>query len=331
MSDSLVRAALQRAGWGDDLRLKPLGVTGNNHVLLAETGDRTFLVKQYFQHPDDPRNRFETERAFYTFLWDTNVRAVPEPIAWYPDERLALLEFVRGEKPTAATPELVQEALGFLVEINRQRGATAAGSLPLASEACFSVVEHLATVDRRIERLRKIAPESSRHEAAIAFVHERLAPAWLTLRRETERTMPGKKDRILAPIDRCISPSDFGFHNTIRSSDGRLRFFDFEYAGWDDPAKTVCDFFCQPAVPVPNEWLPAFLDKIGDALGGNDLAARVALLLPVYQTKWCCIMLNDFLPAGNQRRAFSNPGLQDESRWDKKLEKAVEFHHTVFP
>jgi Phosphotransferase enzyme family len=330
MNESLVLATLQRAGWGDDIRLEPLGVTGNNHVLLAQAADRTFLVKQYFQHPDDPRNRFETERAFYTFLWDANFRSVPEPIAWYPEERLALLEFVRGEKPTAARPELVEEALGFLIDINRRRDASSANSLPLASEACFSVAEHLATVDRRIERLRKILPESSRHEAAIAFVRERLAPAWMALRRETERAMP-EKDRTLAQSERWISPSDFGFHNTIRSADGRLRFFDFEYAGWDDPAKTVCDFFCQPAVPVPNEWLRTVLDKLRGAFGGDDLAARVALLLPVYQTKWCCIMLNDFLPAGNQRRVFSNPAVRDESRWDKQLEKAVEFHETAFP
>ena len=330
MSESLVLATLQRAGWGDDIRLEPLGVTGNNHVLLARAGDRMFLVKQYFQHPDDPRNRFETERAFYTFLWDANVRAVPEPVGWYPEERLALLEYVRGEKPTAATPDLVREAIGFLIEINRRRDAAAASSLPVASEACFSLAEHLATVDRRIERLGKIVPESLRHEAAIAFVQERLAPAWTALRRETERAVAGM-NRTLAQSARCISPSDFGFHNTIRALDGRLRFFDFEYAGWDDPAKTVCDFFCQPAVPVPNEWLSGFVDNLRGAFGADHLAQRVALLLPVYQTKWCCIMLNDFLPAGNQRRAFSNPDVRDESRWDKQLEKAVEFHQTAFP
>jgi len=330
MSDSLVLATLQRAGWGDDIRLEPLGVTGNNHVLLAQAGDRAFLVKQYFQHPDDPRNRFETERAFYTFLWDANIRTVPEPLAWYPEERLALLEYVQGEKPTAATPDLAQEAISFLIRINRPREAAAASSLPVASEACFSVAEHLATVDHRIERLRRIVPESSRHQGAITFVQERLAPAWMTLREKTERAMT-EKDRTLDHSERCISPSDFGFHNTIRSSDGRLRFFDFEYAGWDDPAKTVCDFFCQPAVPVPNEWMPAALDRLRGAFCGDGLAERVTLLLPVYQTKWCCIMLNDFLPAGNQRRAFSNPEVRDESRWDKQLEKAIEFHQTAFP
>src|SRR5438045_7788399 len=107
-------------------------------------------------------------------------------------------------------------------------------------------------VDRRIERLRKIVPESWRHEAAIAFVHERLTPAWAALRRETEGAA-AEMDRALAQSERCISPSDFGFHNTIRSENGRLRFFDFEYAGWVVRAKTGCVFLCQLAVPDCNE------------------------------------------------------------------------------
>lgn len=329
MNEPSVVATLQRAGLSGDIHLESCGVTGNNHVLLARARHDVFLVKQYFQHPDDPRDRFETERSFYAFLTNAGVRSIPKPIAWYPSERLALLEFVPGEKPRAATLDLVREALDFLLAINRDRESAAARSLPLASEACFSVEEHLATVEQRIERLGGIAAEGSRHEEAIRFVGERLAPAWRVLRERIERSPV--QNGPLGHNQRCISPSDFGFHNTIRHADGRLRFFDFEYAGWDDPAKTVCDFFCQPAVPVPNEWLPSVLQRVSPEIGGDELAARVELLLPVYRMKWCCIMLNDFLPAGNQRRAFSNPNLDDERRRKGQLEKAVASYEEAFP
>ena len=43
--------------------------------------------------------------------------------------------------------------------------------------------------------------------------------------------------------EKIISPSDFGLHNAKLGEDGKLAFFDFEYAGWDDPAKTIADFF----------------------------------------------------------------------------------------
>ena len=42
---------------------------------------------------------------------------------------------------------------------------------------------------------------------------------------------------------RCLSPSDFGFHNALLEATGKLRFVDFEYAGWDDPAKTGVRLF----------------------------------------------------------------------------------------
>ena len=53
----------------------------------------------------------------------------------------------------------------------------------------------------------------------------------------------------LAPQHRCLSPSDFGFHNALlRGRPGvpgarDWVFLDFEYFGWDDPAKTV-PIFC---------------------------------------------------------------------------------------
>jgi hypothetical protein len=82
---------------------------------------------------------------------------------------------------------------------------------------------------------------------------------------------------------------------------------------------------------VPNEWIPAAMTRISQELRTRDLAQRVDLLLPVYQTKWCCIMLNDFLPSGNKRRAFSNPTLHDATRWERQLAKAIEFHRRAFP
>ena len=53
--------------------------------------------------------------------------------------------------------------------------------------------------------------------------------------------------------EKIISPSDFGLHNAKLNRDHRLTFFDFEYAGWDDPAKTIADFFAQPRFPAPLE------------------------------------------------------------------------------
>ena len=89
-------------------------------------------------------------------------------------------------------------------------------------------------------------------------------------------------------------------------------FIDFEYAGRDDPAKLVCDFFCQPAVPVPLEFYVVFRDRVIAAASGDETdVARCDLLLNAYRIKWLCIMMNEFQPDGSARRALAEGG--DES------------------
>ena len=52
------------------------------------------------------------------------------------------------------------------------------------------------------------------------------------------------------------------------------------------------------------------------------LLKRVAKLFPMFQVKWCCIMMNEFLPETAERRMFSNPELDIQESKYKQLEKA---------
>ena len=137
-------------------------------------------------------------------------------------------------------------------------------------------------------------------------------------------SLPGLlPDVPLRTDDRCLSPSDFGFHNAILANDGRLRFIDFEYAGWDDPSKLICDFFCQPAVPAPPQAFERFARAVVAEFPNPAIhLARARLLLPIYRVKWVCIMLNEFLPVGGSRRAFSGTSVERDARKISQLAKA---------
>jgi hypothetical protein len=52
-------------------------------------------------------------------------------------------------------------------------------------------------------------------------------------------------------------------------------------------------------------------------------ARRAALLLPVYELKWCCIMLNEFLPAADSRRTFAGAVVDREARRAVQLAKVA--------
>jgi hypothetical protein len=297
---------LQKRGVRSGFVLQPLPGGANNRVYRLRAEQRDQALKIYFQNPADPRDRFRAEQSFYEHLWSSGVRRSPEPLGWDETNRFGLFSFVDGRKlcPDEVGSAAVREALNFIVEANRTRPAQ--GAMPVASEACFSLAEHIGMVDRRMERLRKVQLETDIDAQAAAFVQEELRPAWEEIR-STITTHAGKRlNDLLPPAARCLSPSDFGFHNALMPADGRLRFLDFEYAGWDDPAKLCCDFFCQPQLPVSLQHWDLFTGGLAEALGaGGQLATRARQLLPAYQIKWCCIMLNEFLGDAQSRRAFA--------------------------
>lgn len=313
---------LESSGLGLASAIERLPGGGNNRVYRVETAAGPVLLKEYFRHAGDPRDRLGAEQAFLQFAWAHGVRAIPQPLACDRGAGIAIYEFLDGRKlaPGEVTAAHVDEAAGFFAAVNRHRHGPDAAALPVASEACFSLAEHLACVDRRLARLAAIEPDSDLHRRAAALVATRLVPVWQQLRAAVAAGgLP--LDEPLAAEARVISPSDFGFHNCIATDSG-LKFIDFEYAGWDDPAKTVCDFFCQPAVPVPREHFERFLRAVADEVpDAAALRRRAALLFPVYELKWCCIMLNEFLPVGDDRRTFARGDQSHATRHDEQLKK----------
>ena len=73
---------------------------------------------------------------------------------------------------------------------------------------------------------------------------------------------------------------------------------------------------------MPREFYARFADRFAAARPRAGLhRKRFDLLLPVYRVKWVCIMLNDFLPAGDKRRRFA-AGADADARRATQLAKA---------
>jgi len=322
-----VAELLAAAGFSGLHSVEPLRGGGNNRVYCIDAGGRTALLKAYFQHPDDPRDRLGAEFAFSTFAWSHGLRALPQPLACDPRHHLALYEYVEGRKlrPQEVTAKTVDEAIDFFCDINRHAHLPEAERLAQASEACFSVAEHLRCVERRVQRLLGLENHSVAAQEASCFIQGDLCEAWRQTAaavRQQASLCRGNIDWELSQADRCLSPSDFGFHNALRAGDERLRFLDFEYAGWDDAAKVVWDCFCERAVPVPLHFYDDVVGRVAAVSGGSSLPQRIGLLLPVYQLKWCCILLNDFLPLGCRRRSFAGGTAAQEEQKARQLQKA---------
>jgi Phosphotransferase enzyme family len=316
---ALAHQLTEQAGLGRPRALSRLVGGKNNQVYRVDTEGAPLVLKRYFSDPRDGRDRLSAEWNFLARAWRDGVRAIPQPLAKDAGAQAALYGFIAGRKLDAGQLEArhIDAAADFILAVNAKRHA----DLPAASDACFSISDHLELVERRLLRLAALDSQAPHAAAAQRLVFAALRPSWDGLRQRAVREAFARGldlHRSLSEAECLLSPSDFGFHNALAAGDGGLVFLDFEYAGLDDPAKLVVDFFCQPEVPVPLAYFDGFIARL--ALG-DAAQARCRLLLDVARVKWACILLNDFLPVGAARRAFADAS-EREARCAAQLEKA---------
>ena len=121
-----------------------------------------------------------------------------------------------------------------------------------------------------------------------------------------------------------MSPSDFGFHNVIKKNK-KLFFFDFEYAGMDDPVKLISDFICQPDYQLNKQQSIFFYKNILKIFPQSDaIERRFNAVIDIHRIKWCCIILSEILNKNySERRYFA--GHQIDA--DKCLKKAKKYYN----
>ncbi|MFM9970252.1 MAG: aminoglycoside phosphotransferase family protein [Burkholderiales bacterium] len=333
--EPLIASLLVASGNSDGaFKLDPLSAGGNNRVYAVQNKHQRFLAKHYYHDGSDTRDRLGAEYAFLEHAWRIGLKNIPRPYACNTTAHLALYEFVEGEKLVAAdiTAQRVLEAARFFALLNSAQSRARATALPLASEACFSVTEQVEMIDGRIGRLDRIEPAGDVNREAVEFTQE-LKSLWQAAKRGLFgacKDIGLDAEELLPVANRCLSPSDFGFHNALRRADGSLCFIDFEYAGWDDPAKAVGDFFSHPGMPVSKEYLESFLAVAMTPFENPQASStRARLLEPLFRFKWCCIILNEFLPASASRRRFADPEADSTQRKAGQLYKARTLFNTL--
>jgi hypothetical protein len=309
------------------LAAQPLRTGRNSEVQRLQHAGGLALLKRYFQHPADRRDRLGTEFAFLSVCQQQGLAHVPRALAMDRDLNCALYSFLPGQRPELPTDGHIAQAARFILALNGLRGSAEAAALPLASDACLSIEAHLGLASSRIARLMAVAPDSEVAADACAFVRDTLEPAWRALDAAARAAFAsGELAAELPQSARILSPSDFGFHNSLEH-EGVLAFVDFEYAGWDDPAKLICDFQCQPELPVTPRQGASFRDALLGGLGDDGaVARRVALLLPLHRIKWCGILLNELRSEDRQRRLHA--GVDANALLETQLAKARRYFQT---
>ncbi len=312
MPDEIATVAHRLLGSFPD-RIEPVGGGGNNRIFRAEIAGKPVALKGYRAADGDTRDRLGAEWAALTLVSRQLPGAVPRPIACDRSSGWAAYEWVDGERVADAGDSDIDDAVTFLRDLQSLRRGTEASALGLASEACLSMGELTTQIERRLRRLSGI---------------EAVAPLLAEIGGTFARLAGAGPE--LAPDRRILSPSDFGFHNAIRRPDGRLVFIDFEYFGWDDPAKLASDIHWHPGMALNAAQRARFAAGLGRVFGDDPgYPERLARYRPLIGLRWCLILLNEFLPAGLARRRHAGQAADAEAARDRQLAKARALYSEV--
>ncbi|CCQ50023.1 phosphotransferase (plasmid) [Crocosphaera watsonii WH 8501] len=288
-----------------------------------------FALKIYFQHKAEQRNRLKTEFLSLKFLKDQGIKAVPKPYLKNESQGWSLYEYISGEpiRDFQVTSQDITTLVDFLLQLKNLSKHPASHDLNLASEAQLSIQGIIDNIKNRLNKLLEIPKDTIENKLLNQFLQDDLVPflseliVWCQPCLK-EKLMDFSNEIVLE--QRTLSPSDYGFHNALRQDNGELVFLDFEYFGWDDPAKMISDFLLHPARMIDFSLKQQFFSEILAGFSENKtLSTRVKIVYPLFGIKWCLILLNEFIPEQLLRRGFAdiNP-IDKRERQAQQLAKA---------
>ncbi len=233
-----------------------------------------------------------------TVLRKQGCQAVPKILAVNDKENYVLYQWLEGQKIAEATQEDMQQIFNFLQDLKILSLTTTEQFQP-AKDACFSIKAVWQLIYRRYCNLTL-----SQEVSVLGNFMKKLYAMIECIERSSY------KNRAFAPMmqdihqqERILSPSDISFNNMIKVGGHKIYFIDFEFFGWDDPIKLMCDFLWHPQNKLSRSLQHSFLEQCFKLFKADHFfKQRLAVLYPCYGLIWSMIILNNFVPQIWQNR-----------------------------
>lgn len=307
-------------------RVTPLAGGRNNQLFQVSSDHGPVACKRYPRDARDRRDRLGAEFEALQLLTDLGITAVPRPLARDDAAGVALYQWIEGT--TIGTPDAadLDAALDLMSAMHRLRRRAEGRWTRDASAAVFAPAQAASQLQERRAQFNAVA---ERHAALAGFLAEFDVTAGRLVGGARSRAAAAELswDRPLPRARQTLSPSDMGFHNALRRRDGTVVFLDFEYFGWDDPAKLVNDFADHPGTALPEAMAAQFRRDAAAIYGAGDAGyrARADVLRILCGLIWCMILLNEFLPDRWQRRTLAGRTADHAAAGQEQLAKSRTF------
>ena len=283
---------------GTKVSIYPLHGGANNHVFHCIGLADELVIKHY--RKDDPRvisSRRAAEVALLRAAAESAPHNTPKLLAVNAVEDMIAVSFVSGDsfcESSSVSEADVWSLMDFYGQLNSEKVSITDYSV-MAREGYLSISEHIKSIEKRLSALTFEHVPPGLHKAAQSAFNDAYERFESVKRAASIAIVSGSITDKLPKEHLQISPGDFGFHNAIKTPKGLVA-IDFEYAGLDDPAKTLADFFLQPKVRVDVGMFDQVASRMAIAIPLDILRHRVSTLGRLLSIKWLTIILAPFKP-----------------------------------
>jgi len=300
------------------------GGTNNRLYRLDTREGRALLVKHY--QPDEWQ-RLDREFATLACLRRQRIGFVPRALLRDDAAALALYSLEAGavSDVTALRPDDGRAIAARAAALHTIVPGSAGCGPRRAIGACFTLAGQIAGIERRLASFAEFAAGAVESAAVRTLCRE------VDLSAEVQRLIAGVTARfdaadLTAPVaeqDRRLNSGDFGPHNLLLHAEAGITVLDWEWSGWDDPARMVMGFVAHAASEgLAPEAADAFLAAYAEAraLPESEKARyeRVGLL---YDVEWVAVYSGVLTPAITAGKRFADANFDVESRNEALIER----------
>jgi len=288
--------------------IKRIGNGGNSQVYKLTCFNGKKYVLKYYYPTDYKRTRRINEFNASLFMWENGIRTIAKPYFTKEQDSYTIYEYIRGIKIDnfEILYEDIDQVIQFALQLLTLRNNHNVSINNSASDACFCIEDYFVQIETRIELLISNNKNNTENLNLINYIKFELLPFFNFIKNKIKYDLGVEISSRLDFTYQTLSPSDFGFHNCIRDNNNKIKFYDFEYFGWDDPAKLIADFLLHPGHILPDKIKFRFLSQMFKIFSfDKKLKFRFNYVYPLSGLKWCTILLNEFNQSDMNRRLFA--------------------------
>ena len=292
---------------------------GNSKIFKIKTKNKNFVLKLYPDKNLDYRKRQEIEFEALNLLEKESFKNIPSTVFKNDELNISAFTWIDGTEPKRLSQYHINQAIKFLKKLKKISLRNSFKNKK-ASEACLSYIELKRQISHKTVNLLN---KNKNEKSLIKFISEKLSPISEEFIQKGKIIWPKESRTLnLKRKKRILSPSDFGFHNSLITKDKKLYFIDFDYFGWDDPVKLVADFYWHPGMNLNSSLKKLWLDKAKKIFKDDDIFfnERLKAALPLYGIRWILIILNIFDDNVASRRLHANKISKTELKEIKKIQ-----------